>query len=108
MAYLAGRMPDLGVGCGSAEVVLGTPACLLACGAAIALRVEIEIEDTLVAEGRGAGSPGLSATCSRCDHCVETVGEGPAAEAILQQRLRRTCPLREQNRYFVPREDMED
>lgn len=96
------------LGCGSAVAVRGTSACLLACGAAFDLRVEIEIEDTLVADGRGPGCPGLSATCSRCDHCVEVAGEGAEAEQLLKLRLRRSCPLREQNRYEPLREVQED
>jgi len=108
MAYRVGGMADLGVGCGPAVVDLGKSACLLACGAAFVLRVEIEIEDTLVAEGGQTPRPGLSATCSRCDHCVEVAGEGPSAEMALQTLLRRTCPLREQNRYVtLPDERMD-
>lgn len=65
-------------------------------------RVEVEIEECQV-EKNGRPVPGVSATCGDCDHCVEVMGHGAAAESSALKRLQGSCPLRESNRYVILR-----
>ena len=53
-------------------------------------KVDVEIEEL----------PGCTvATCGDCDHSVEVSTEDPEGRHAVLEKLARTCPMREQNRY---------
>ena len=63
------------------------------------MKVECSIEEVELENDRGFMVEGVCATCSRCDHQVESFGTGEASRLRCLAVMREECPEGERNFY---------
>lgn len=66
------------------------------------MRVTVDIFEEDV-EGDYGFTDGLSASCTRCGHKVEVLGQGDGSRGYVAIKLREECPNGESNFYIVDR-----
>lgn len=67
-------------------------------------RVKCEIEETKLENDQGRSIPGITATCSKCDHQTESFGTSEASILRCLALMREECPENENN-FYVGDED---
>lgn len=68
------------------------------------MKVECEVVQLDLDNDRGGTTPGVSATCSRCDHCETSFGTGDKSVRRCLVLLKENCPEGETN-YYVDADD---
>jgi hypothetical protein len=69
------------------------------------MRVTCEIEEVYLTGDSGSEVPSVQATCSRCDHCIESYGTSEASIKRCLVLLREECPEEENNFYVAESEE---
>lgn len=68
-------------------------------------RVKCEIEETELENDQGRSIPGVTATCTRCDHQTESFGTSDASILRCLALMREECPEDEYNFYVEDEDD---